>query len=84
MVTPLKVVVADDHARFRGIVREALEADGCAVVAEAADADGAVAACVEHEPDVVLLDIHMPGSGIRAAHEISSHQASIAVVMPPM
>jgi DNA-binding NarL/FixJ family response regulator len=81
MVTPLRVVLADDHARFRGIIRAALEADGCSVLAEAADATGAVAACLEHAPDVALLDIHMPGSGIRAAHEITTRQAGTAAVM---
>lgn len=58
---PLRVVVADDHARFRGIVRSALEESHCDVVAEASTAKDAVAACQEHRPDVALLDIHMPG-----------------------
>jgi DNA-binding NarL/FixJ family response regulator len=81
VVTPLTVVVADDHTRFRVLVRSALEADGCVVVAEAANADDAIAACLEHAPDIALLDIHMPGSGIRAAHEISARQRSTTVVM---
>jgi DNA-binding NarL/FixJ family response regulator len=81
VVTPLTVVVADDHTRFRVLVRSALEADGCVVVAEAANADDAFAACLEHAPDIALLDIHMPGSGIRAAHEISARQRSTTVVM---
>lgn len=80
-MTPLTVVVADDHTRFRVLVRSALEADGCPVVAEAANADDAIAACLEHAPDIALLDIHMPGSGIRAAHEISARQRRTTVVM---
>lgn len=80
-MTPLTVVVADDHTRFRALVRSALEADGCVVVSEAASAEDAVAACLEHQPDVALLDIHMPGSGIRAAHEISARHRGTAVVM---
>lgn len=75
------MVLADDHARFRGIVRAALEADGCSVLAETANATDAVAACLEHTPDVALLDIHMPGSGIRAAHEVSSRLPDTVVVM---
>jgi DNA-binding NarL/FixJ family response regulator len=40
------------------------------VLGEAADAAAAVRLTLEHRPDVALLDIHMPGSGIRAAHDI--------------
>ena len=73
MVTelPIRVVIADDHARIRARIREALEAGGCDVVAEAATGPDAVRLAAEHHPDVALLDIHMPGSGIQAAHEIS-------------
>ncbi len=81
MVNRMRVVVADDHARYRGMVREALEADRCTVVAEAANTQDAIAACLEHSPDVALLDIHMPGSGIRAAQEISLRRPNTAVVM---
>lgn len=80
-VQPLRVVLADDHARFRGVIRSALEESGCQVVAEAATAEDAVAACDEHQPDVALLDIHMPGSGVRAAHDITARLTDVAVVM---
>ena len=79
--TALRVVVADDHARFRGVVRSALETSGCDVVAEASTAEDAVQACEEHHPDVALLDIHMPGSGVHAAHEITVRHSDIVVVM---
>jgi DNA-binding NarL/FixJ family response regulator len=81
VVTPLRIVIADDHARFRGLVRTALEEHDCTVVAEVANAEDAVAACVEHSPDIALLDIHMPGSGIRAAHEITTRQPATTAVM---
>ena len=77
----LRVVIADDHAPTRETVREALEGSDCVVVGEAANAPGAVAAAKEHQPDVCLLDIHMPGSGILAAAEISHAMPEIAVVM---
>ena len=78
---PIRVVMADDHARMRARIREALEAGGCLVCGEAATAEEAVALAVEHRPDVALLDIHMPGNGIRAAREIARHLPGTAVVM---
>jgi DNA-binding NarL/FixJ family response regulator len=74
-------VIADDHAPVRGQVREALEAGGCSVVAEGATADEAVTLAAKHRPDVVLLDIHMPGNGIRAARRITRELPSTVVVM---
>ncbi|WP_129337958.1 response regulator [Cellulomonas endophytica] len=78
---PLRVLVADDHAPTRETVREALEEGGCVVVAEAPDGPGAVAAALATRPDVCLLDIHMPGSGILAAAEITQELPGTPVVM---
>ncbi|MGH3361171.1 MAG: response regulator [Nocardioides sp.] len=78
---PIRVVIADDHVRMRARIGAALEADGCVVCAEGSSADEAVALAAEHRPDVVLLDINMPGSGIRAAEEISRAFPETAVVM---
>jgi DNA-binding NarL/FixJ family response regulator len=58
----VRVVVVDDHAMFRSGVRAEL-GDAVDVVAEAADVDEAVAAVLAHDPDVVLLDVHLPGGG---------------------
>lgn len=77
----MRIVLADDHARIRKQVRQALEDGGCAVVGEAGSAEEAVAAVEEHRPDVVLLDIHMPGNGIRAAREITDRLPELPVVM---
>ena len=77
----VRVVMADDHAGLRGVIRRALEQDGCEVLAEAATADEAVRLAVEQRPDVALLDIHMPGSGIHAAQEISRLLPDTAIVM---
>lgn len=81
MIDILRVLVADDHPPTRAGVRGALEAESCQVVAEVSDAAGAVAAAREHRPDVCLLDIHMPGSGIAAASEITRVLPETAVVM---
>jgi DNA-binding NarL/FixJ family response regulator len=61
---PVKVLVVDDHAMFRRGVAAELDADPTVeVVAEAEDVDTAVAAVGAHRPDVVLLDVHLPGGG---------------------
>lgn len=77
----ITVVMADDHAPMRAQIREALESGGCEVLGEAADAAAAVRLSIEHRPDVALLDIHMPGSGIRAAHDIGRALPDTAIVM---
>jgi DNA-binding NarL/FixJ family response regulator len=57
-----RVVLIDDHALFRAGVRS--ELDGLVeIVGEAGDVDGAVREIVAHAPDVVLLDVHLPGGG---------------------
>jgi DNA-binding NarL/FixJ family response regulator len=62
MADPIRVLLVDDHAMFRAGVRAEL-GDAVDVVAEAADVDQAVTAVQEHRPDVVLLDVHLPGGG---------------------
>jgi DNA-binding NarL/FixJ family response regulator len=62
MTTPLRVVLVDDHAMFRSGVRAELGSQ-VDVVAEAADVDSAVEAILRVVPDVVLLDVHLPGGG---------------------
>jgi DNA-binding NarL/FixJ family response regulator len=59
----MRVALIDDHAMFRTGVRAELEKAGVEVVAEAGDVDAAIAAISETRPDVVLLDVHMPGGG---------------------
>ena len=63
---PVGIVIVDDHAMFRRGVRAELESVGrgaVKVLAEAADVDEAVVAVTEHHPQVVLLDVHLPGGG---------------------
>jgi DNA-binding NarL/FixJ family response regulator len=56
------IVIVDDHAMFRAGVRAEL-GDAVQVLAEAADVDQAVAAVIAGQPEVVLLDVHLPGGG---------------------
>lgn len=77
----IRVVMADDHVRTRTRVRQALEAGGCVVVGEGSSATEAVALATAHTPDVVLLDIHMPGNGITAARDIARSLPGTAIVM---
>jgi DNA-binding NarL/FixJ family response regulator len=78
----LRVVIADDQPLTRASIRRAVESDRrVTVCAEASDAAGAVDATIEHQPDVCLLDIEMPGNGIAAAWEITARLPQTAVVM---
>lgn len=76
-----RVVIADDEPRLRAHVRAALEAGGFDVCGEGSTAAEALELATTHEPHVVLLDIHMPGSGIRAASDISRALPRTAIVM---
>lgn len=82
-IQPIRVVLADDHAVVRKGIREFLEEEGdIIVVAEAADGDEAVALVAEHEPDVVVLDIQMPGvSGIEAGRRIKTDHPEVRVLI---
>jgi DNA-binding NarL/FixJ family response regulator len=69
-----RVVIVDDHQMFRAGVRVEL-GDAVDVVGDAADVDSAVALIRESEPDVVLLDVHMPGGGGKAVIEAIAQTA---------
>jgi len=59
---PPRVMIVDDHALFRAGVRGEL-GSGVEVIGESGEVDEAVRAIEQLEPDVVLLDVHMPGGG---------------------
>lgn len=56
-----RLLIVDDHAGFRSVARALLQADGFEVVGEAADGAEALAEAARVLPDLVLLDIHLPG-----------------------
>jgi DNA-binding NarL/FixJ family response regulator len=81
-VSPIRVLLADDHVPTRADVRQALEADpDMVVIAEASDAPGAVEAAIAEQPDVCLLDVRMPGSGIAAVWEIAARCPGTRIIM---
>jgi DNA-binding NarL/FixJ family response regulator len=76
-----RVLIADDHPSTRTGIRTALEAADFDVCAEASDAGEALAAATAEQPEVCLLDVHMPGGGIEAAEAITKTLPGTAVVM---
>jgi two-component system, response regulator PdtaR len=77
-----RVVVAEDEAIIRMDLREMLEEEGFDVVGEAADGRTAVDLAREHDPDLVILDIKMPGmNGIRAAEIITRERIAAVVIL---
>jgi DNA-binding NarL/FixJ family response regulator len=67
------VLIVDDHADFRASARTMLEAEGFAVVGEAADGAAAVAATGDLAPDIVLLDVQLPGDdGFAVAERLAA------------
>jgi DNA-binding NarL/FixJ family response regulator len=82
MSRPLRVLIADDHKPTLDDVSWALEGDETFdVCAVAVDAAQAVQAAVRERPDICLLDVRMPGSGIAAAWEIAARLPDTKIVM---
>jgi DNA-binding NarL/FixJ family response regulator len=79
----ISVVLVDDHALVRRGLGQLLEAsDDIEVVGEAGDGDEAIAVVREHRPDVVLMDLQMPGTdGVKATSEILSSLPETRVVV---
>jgi len=77
----MRVLLADDNEPLRTMLRHTLETAGAQVVAEAGDADTALREAHRHRPDVVLLDINMPGGGLNALARLTSELPEIPIVM---
>jgi DNA-binding NarL/FixJ family response regulator len=84
--TPIRVLVADDHPTFARTIRLLLADErGVEIVGTAADGDEAVARALELRPDVVLMDLNMPGTkGIDATRQIAEGAPHVAVVVLTM
>jgi DNA-binding NarL/FixJ family response regulator len=81
----LSVILVDDHTMLRQGIRRALEIEGIKVVAEASDGAAAIRLALEHKPDVVLMDVSMPGmDGVEAARRLVEADGRQRVVMLTM
>ena len=82
----IRVLVADDHPVFRrGLVGVLTEEPEVEVVGEAGDGDAAMALAAELSPDVVLMDLHMEGTGgIAATRRLTAELPDIAVLVLTM
>jgi DNA-binding NarL/FixJ family response regulator len=78
----LRVVLVDDHELVRSAIRQAITAADICVVGEAASAEEAVDVATREHPDVVLLDIDLPGlSGVRILRELAPRLPDTQFVM---
>ena len=76
------MLIAEDEALIRLDLREMLEEEGFAVIAEAADGEQAVALAVENKPDLVICDVKMPKmDGIAAAAQITDLRIAPVVIL---
>jgi len=79
---PLRVMLVDDHALVRSAVRQALTAPGVEVVGEGSSADDALELAPQLRPDVLLLDINLPGGdGLRVLRELRPRLPETKIVM---
>jgi DNA-binding NarL/FixJ family response regulator len=79
---PIRVLLVDDHALVRSAIRQALDAPDIEVVGEARNAEEAIELAPRLRPDLVLLDIDLPGmTGIDAVRELAPRLPETRVVM---
>jgi DNA-binding NarL/FixJ family response regulator len=78
----LRVILVDDHSQVRSAIRQAIEAPDLEVVAEAATGEEAIEQALRLRPDVILLDIDLPGlSGLDVVRELAPRLPRTKIVM---
>jgi two-component system, NarL family, nitrate/nitrite response regulator NarL len=79
----IRIVIADDHPIFRDGVKRLLQSEpGFHVIGEAGDGAGAVQMCARLRPDILLLDMSMPGAGgLEALQQLASEVPSVRTLM---
>jgi DNA-binding NarL/FixJ family response regulator len=76
------VVIADDHPFYRAGLATMLRESGFDIVGEAANGEAAIRAAEELAPDVVVMDLHMPGlSGLEATRLLTAHAPASRVLV---
>ena len=82
----IRLLIADDHPVFRGGLKLLLDSlEGVELVGEAGNGEEAIALAREQQPDVVLMDLHMPGvNGIEATRQIVAESPHIGVLVLTM
>jgi DNA-binding NarL/FixJ family response regulator len=79
---PTRVMLVDDHASFRASARWVLETEGCEIVAEVASGERALEEIAGARPDIVLLDVGLPGiDGFEVAEAIRARLPGTHVVL---
>ena len=78
----IRIGVVDDHPIFRdGARRTLMLEEDFKVIGEGESADDAIALCDKLRPDVMIIDMKMPGGGIKAVTEIHRRHPSIGIVV---
>ena len=79
---PTKILLIDDDELTRTTLRSILKSDGYTAVREAVEADAGMKMALHFLPDVICLDVHMPGrSGLELLGDLKAHLPAVQVLM---
>ncbi|HEV3486570.1 MAG TPA: response regulator transcription factor [Vicinamibacterales bacterium] len=79
---PLRVILVEDHPLVRSAIRQTLTVPGIQILAEASSAEEALDVVHRHQPDVILLDIDLPGmNGVQLVRELAPRLPNCKIVM---
>ena len=86
MTGKTRILIADDHPLIRRGLRQMIEAEtNFEIIAEAADGQQALGLLVQHQPQIAILDVSMPGlGGFDVARELQKHKLAVAVIFLTM